>query len=112
MYQVQFSATTSANWAEAIELTDAATNLPLHVPDDAVFHLTVEDRCRAPVLRAASDEGTIVRPQDHIIQWTFSATDMGALCSGSTYPVGLTMTTDAGTTQLLIGSLALLDGIV
>lgn len=112
MYQVQFVTTSSADWAQAIELIDAGTNLPLDVPEEAVFNLTIGDRCWSGDLTASSTDGEITRPADHIIQWRFTPSNMRLYWRGSTHAVGLTMATDGGTTQLLVGTLSIIDGIV
>lgn len=111
MYDVQFFATTSADWAEAVELIDADTNLALDVPDDATFALTIGGRCWSD-FAITSEGGEITRPADNIIQWRFTASDFSRYWPGGTHRVGLTMTTTGGTTQLLIGTLSVLDGIV
>lgn len=111
MYQVQFLATTSADWAEAIELIDADTNLPLDVAT-ATFKLQVDDRDGCGVLTASTEAGTIIQPEPGVVQWHFPLGSMGSLCRGSTYSVGLTMTTADGTTQLFTGTLAIVDGVV
>ena len=112
MYQTQFLATSSADWAQAVELIDADTNLPLADIDDATFELQVDDECGASRLTASTAAGTLTRPAAHIVQWRFTPAQHGGLCDRTTYRVGLTMTTDSGTTQLLTGTLVYLDGIV
>ena len=112
MYQVQFVATTSADWAQAVELIDASTNLPLSDGDEAEFELQVDDRCGARMLTASTDDGTITMPEENVIQWRFTPEQHAGLCAGSTYSVGLVMTTVTGTIQLLTGTLAYIDGVV
>lgn len=112
MYEVQFFATSSADWGQAIELIDADTNQPMTGIDDATFKLAVDGPGRTSYLTASTAEGTITRPSPHIVQWLFDADELGSLCAGTTYWVGLTMTTDGGTTQLLRGTLIFLDGVV
>lgn len=109
MYQAQFSATDDAAWGQAIELIDATTNLALADAADASFALEVKD-CGSAVLTASTDAGTIEKPEDNILQWVFTASQMAGLCAGKTYSVGLTMTTAPGVHQLLVGSLAVIDG--
>lgn len=112
MYEVQFQTTTSADWAEAVELIDANTNLALDVPDDAIFELAIGDRCWSGTFRASSEDGDISRPADNIIQWQFTHEHLSRFWAPGTYPVGLTMQTAGGTTQLLIGTLSVINGIV
>lgn len=111
MYQAQFFATTSADWAQAIELIDADTNLPFEIPEGTTFELDVRGRGGYQSLTRTTAEGTIETPGGGIVQWRFPATDLTNYCLG-TYQVGLTMTTDGGTVQLLLGSLSILDGEV
>lgn len=109
MYQMQFVASDDADWAQAIELFDSTTGQPLEEATDAEFDLEVSD-CGTAVLTASSDAATIQKPEDNIVQWWFTRAQMQGLCAGKTYKVGLNMTTTAGTTALIIGSLVLLDG--
>lgn len=112
MYIVQFVTTSSADWAEAIELIDSNTNQPLDVPTDATFDLAIGDRCWSGDFIASTDEGNITRPADHIIQWRFPKGDLNRFWPRNTYSVGLTMTTAEGTIQLLTGTLSIIDGVV
>ena len=113
MYEVQFVATSSADWAQAVELIDTTTNLPLDVPDEAVFELTIGDRCcSCGGFDASSDDGEITMPTPSTIQWNFTRTDLNRYWPRNTYPVGLTMTTNGGTVQLLVGTLSIIDGVV
>lgn len=110
MYQASFTATDSADWAEAIEFIDGDTSLPLDI-STTDFALTVRDKFRSPVLTGTTGDGAIQRV-GNVIRWRFSATAMRAFCVGNTYPVGLTMTTGEGTEQVLVGTLSYIDGIV
>lgn len=109
MYQVQWSATDDAAFGKAIELFNTETNLPLTEATDADFNFAISSR-GSELLTASSEAGTITKPMDHIVQFIFSAEQMACLCAGTTYEVGLTMTTNIGKTQLLVGSLAVIDG--
>lgn len=109
MYQINFAATDDADWAQAFELIDATTNQALDEAEDATFELQVADRGTA-MLTASSADSTIQKPETNVIQWRFTAAQMAALCIGKTYSVGCTMTTIGGTTQLFIGTLAIIDG--
>lgn len=112
MYEVPLCATSSADWAQSIELTDARTNLPLTDLEDAAFKLAVDDRKGRTVLTRSTADGTITRPEPNIVQWIFKPSEMAGLCDGTVYRVGLTVETAGGTTQILIGSLTFIDGIV
>lgn len=112
MYEVQFQTTNSADWAEALELIDANTNMALDVPDDAVFELAIGDRCWSGDFRASSEDGAITRPADNIIQWQFTREQLNRFWAPGTYRVGITMKTSGGTTQLLVGTLSIINGVV
>ena len=115
MYQIEFTATNSADWAQALEITDASQHTcdgePV-IPDDATFNLTVSDRHGRRMFSGSTDDGRIQRPNPSTIQWVYERDELTSLCAGNTYNVGLTVTTDNGTTQILIGSLSFIDGIV
>jgi hypothetical protein len=109
MYSKTFAATDDADWAVSIELFDDDTGAELAEAADADFNVEVSLN-GSSVLSASTDDATITKPEDHIVQWVFTAAQMNGLCPGTTYTVGLTMTTITGKTQLLVGSLAVIDG--
>lgn len=108
MYQVRWFGTDDADFAKSIELIDATTNQPLDTTD-ADFNLQVSE-CGTSMLTASTDDATIIIPETGTIQFTFTADQMNSLEPGTTYDVGLTMTTNTGKTQLLVGSLAIING--
>lgn len=114
MYHAEFLATNSADWAEAIEFYGVGNDCDQSdlIPFDALFELVVRDRRCSPYLRASSAEGTIVRLSANVITWRFPADRMRGLRPGTSYDVGLTMTTPTGTEQILTGTLSFLDGVV
>jgi hypothetical protein len=109
MYQLKFTATDDADWAHTVQLIDANTNGPLAEAEDATFELEVKD-CGDVVLSASSEAGTITKPATNEISWRFTASQMNNLTTRRTYSVGCTMTTESGTIQLFVGTLALIDG--
>lgn len=109
MYDLTFQATDDADWAQRIEIIDATTNLPMDVSDVA-FNIEVSEHGCGPSLSGSTDDGTITRPDDNSIQWIFTKDQMNGLRVGTTYKVGCTMTTNQGTQQLFVGSLALIGG--
>jgi hypothetical protein len=113
MYRTQdWIATNDADWGVAIEIVDATTNALMDISSSAItFALSVKDpSCDAVVLSASSAAGTITKPTLNSIQWIFTAAQMQTLCPGTTYEVGVTMTTATGTIQIVVGSLAVVDG--
>lgn len=109
MYQLKFTATDDADWAQNVDLIDGSTSLALDEATDATFALDVSD-CGNAVLSASTAAGTITKPEDNVIAWRFTASQMSGLCPGKTYDLGCTMTTASGTIQLFIGSLAVVNG--
>ena len=103
-------ATDDAIWGVAIEIIDDDTNLPMDISSDAItFALSIkEDHCVR--LSASSDAGTITKPTINSIQWVFTVAQMQTLCPGTTYGVGVTMTTATGPIQIIVGTLAVIDG--
>ena len=112
MYQVQFTATNSADWAQAIELIDATTNQPLALPDDAEFELTVRDRWDYAVLSAKTEDDSLELLPGGVLRWRFPFSRFSRFAPRTTFPVGLTMTTAQGTVQIFIGTLSFIDGYV
>ena len=111
MYEAEFLATDSADWSQAIEFIDGDTGRPLNV-EDADFELVVRDKGHCVLLRAKTEDDSIQRPSDSTISWRFAASEMKVLRHGNTYPVGLTMTTENGTVQVLVATLSFIDGVV
>jgi hypothetical protein len=110
MYQPRFFATDDADWGQAIEIIDDATNLPLDATDTATFNLEVSDDGSA-ILTATTADASITKPATGTVQWVFPRTSMSGLDTGKTYTVGLTMTgLDGSVTQILMGTLTLVDG--
>lgn len=105
-------ATDDADWGVAIEIIDDDTNLPMDISSGTIsFALSIKDNsCDAVLLSASTAAGTITKPDTSTIQWVFTKAQMATLTPGTTYGVGLTMTTVEGTQQVLVGSLAMIDG--
>lgn len=109
-YAGTFYATDDADWVEAIKIIDDDTGLALEDATDADFNLEVKD-CDTTLLSASTDDATITKPADNVIRWRFTVDQLGSLCPGNTYVVGITMTIDGGqVVQLLTGSLVFKDG--
>jgi hypothetical protein len=109
-------------WSQDIELTDGHTGAAINLTGAAIV---VEIRAKRQsgdygipagtvALSATTVNGKITLPgggTDGVLRWTFSATDMRGVCAG-TYDVGATYTLSGVTTQILIGTVPILDGIV
>lgn len=108
---VTFFATDDADWSEAIELFDDETGAPLADAATATeFEIVVTD-CGRTILSARLSDLTIQKPDPYTIRWLFTVSQLGGLCVGTTYGVGITMTTDASQVlQLVSGSLVFKDG--
>lgn len=108
MFEVQFFATDDADWAQAVDLFDDDTGERLDTDGMSFAFAVTEDG--TALLTASTDDGGIVTPEAGVIQWHFTRADLGALCPGTTYRVGCTVTTTDGPTQLFVGTLAFIDG--
>jgi len=110
MYEIQFTARSGVDWAEAIEMIDAGTNEPLDQIANARVDIEVSDYDDRMILTATTADQTVRRPMAHVFQWRFPADQMRVLHHGTTYRVGCRVTTGGGTTELFSGTLAYLDG--
>lgn len=108
-YQANFAAYRGADWAEAVEITDADTNLPLDVSGYS-FELGIQDQSDATLISLSTSAGTITFSAANIIAWRVTASQINSLCKRKTYRVGCRFTTNEGTEQLFTGNLAILDG--
>lgn len=108
-YELRFTAYDDADWAQAIELIDNETNGALAEAGDALFELEVTD-CGSAVLSATTADGTIDKPAANVLSWRFTESQLGSLCPGTTYRVGIRMTTDDGSIMIGTGTLAFIDG--
>lgn len=104
-----------ATWSENFQLLDSETGDPISL--SAVDEITLEVRemeTHSAVLSGSYTGGEILvvgAATDGTFQWEFSASQMRALCP-RTYEVGCTIEQDDDTVQLIIGTVAVLDGIV
>lgn len=99
------------DWTGTIGATDL-DNLPVDITG-ASIDFEVRDRTtKVQSLAASVGHGiTITNGTDGIFEWSFTALQMGGLCP-MTYEVGITLTLNGGITQLFIGTVPVLDGIV
>jgi hypothetical protein len=110
MYDLQFTATDDSDWAQAVELIDNDTGLPLTDAATALFELGITDDCDTTVLSASTANTTITRPSSGVIQWIFTKAQLGGLCVGTTYKIGCRMTGPSGSILVFTGTLAFIDG--
>jgi hypothetical protein len=112
MYQGTFDPISNrADWIGTLQLVNDDTGEV--ITDLSGVGLTLEvrkDRCR-PVLTATIDNGKVENLGAGVLQWRFTAAEMGAMCPDS-YEIGITMTRDGITEQELIGVLPIIDGVV
>lgn len=113
MYQATLSPVSNrADWLMSFEIVDDDTG-------EAIADLTGisvvieirESRCYSPRLTASTDNGKIVDAGNGIMEMLFTRDDMAGVCAGS-YEIGVTVERDDFTSQYLIGTLPILDGIV
>lgn len=100
-------------WRQGFQIIDDDSGDAFDIGNATAITLWVRDpRSLTAVLTASLDNGKITLQDDTgVFQVLFSASDMGALAPKS-YDIGITITADGDTSQLLIGMLPVLDGIV
>lgn len=113
MFEARFeSVSNRADWSESFEIIDGDTGET--VTDLTGVSVVVEVRepgCFSPRLSASTDNGKIIDRGDGVLEWTFSRSEMTALCPGP-YEIGVTLERDDFTSQYLIGVLPVVSGIV
>lgn len=113
MYQANFEPVSNrADWAQTFEIVD--DDAGTIITDFTGVSVTVELRepgsCYAR-LSASIDNGKIADQGNGILEWLFPRSEMTGLCA-MTYEIGVTIERDDFTTQYLIGTLPIVDGIV
>ena len=98
-----------SDWTETVLLEDIESGDVIDLTGCRVT-LTVWDESRTTRLTADSDAGSITFPDVGYFTWDFPATTMGGLCAGA-YQVGVRISRDARTVQLIIGSVNVMEGI-
>lgn len=102
-----------ADWIDVVEITDAETGELIDLTEASiVLELRPQfDFDCAPLLTATTGNGKIVVVALGQVQFTFSRDEMIAIRPG-TYDAGLTVSRTGITEQLIIATVAVLDGIV
>ncbi|QOG23163.1 hypothetical protein [Bradyrhizobium sp. SEMIA] len=110
MYTGHFATTSNrSDWSEAVVLTDVESGEVIEITGCRVT-LSVTDERGCVRLKASTDDGSITLPDVGTFQWDFDATAMGGLCPGA-YNVGVRISRDARTVQLVIGNINVMEGI-
>lgn len=107
-------ASNRADFNEPYGLDDAETGDPI---DEAILSAAsivfeiADPVSKAILLSATSDNGLVTIPTDGVMLVTFTRAQMTTLCPG-TYNVGITITDDDETEQILAGTIPIYDGVV
>lgn len=98
------------DWQQAITLVDADTGETIDISLCSIT-LTVRDfKNKITTLTGSTDGGEVTLPDVGTFMWNFPASRMGALCQLQ-YEVGVRISQDDRTAQLLIGTVEVLEGI-
>ncbi|MET3308115.1 hypothetical protein [Bradyrhizobium diazoefficiens] len=98
-----------SDWTETILLEDSESGDVIDLTGCRVT-LTMWDQQRCARLTADSDAGTITFPDVGYFTWDFPASTMAGLCPGA-YQIGVRITRDERTVQLIIGNVNVMEGI-
>ncbi|MBR0882483.1 hypothetical protein ABIF65_004125 [Bradyrhizobium japonicum] len=110
MYTGYFATTSNrGDWSEAIMLADAESGDIIDITGCRVT-LSVADEQGGVRLKASTDDGSITLPDVGTFQWDFDENQMSGLCPGA-YNVGVRISRDDRTVQLVIGSVNVMEGI-
>lgn len=99
-----------ATWTETVEVTDEDGEA-VDISDATIVVAVRNKRSKTVELTAETDDGITLPGDTGAFQWTFSVSRMSAVCP-ETYDVGVTIEIDDVTTQLFLGTVAILDGVV
>lgn len=106
------AATTSADWAVTVEVTDYVTEALIDLTGVTEITVRVEDpSSKAAVLSTTLTAGGVTITGTGVFTFSFTAAQMSGVAPG-TYNIGATMVDTGSTIQVLIGQLPVLDGIV
>lgn len=112
MTDIRFPRTSNrSDWRFQLKNTDPTDGTLIDLsPYQITLQVRRRDRC-GPVLSASPGDGKVTFPSLGIVEVRFPASEMHCLCA-DTYEVGATVTDGTDTTQLIIGSVPVVDGIV
>jgi hypothetical protein len=102
-----------ATWQSLVyELVDEEDGTTTDLSDGALtvdIVVTIRDKpCNSPLVTGSIDEGQVTVPGPGF-QWQFEVDDLTALCAG-TYILGVKITIDDFVTDLIIGTIAVIEG--
>lgn len=108
--QVDFISNRATWRSDVVELVDEAdgttTDLTAVSPLDIV--VTIKDLHGCPLVTASIDNGKVTVPGPGF-QWQFEDTDLSNLCAG-TYGLGAKVTIDGFVTDLILGTIGVIEG--
>lgn len=101
-----------ADWFGTIELVNDDTNEIITDLTGVTAKIYVSSKIPCSrILSGTTEDGHILLIDGGVIQWQFTAAEMGPVYAG-TYDIGITIARDGITQQELIGSLPVIDGIM
>ncbi len=101
-----------ATWKETFKLTDSEDGDAIDISGAEEITISIRDpKSRCILLTGSLSDGDITIVDDGTFQLLFDDDTMGAL-SAKTYDIGCTIKIDGETTQLLVGKLPVVDGVV
>jgi len=118
------TASNRADWQEAVVLTDADTGELIDIslcrvtmtlirmprnPNNPYRDGYYGYDC-GPLLKGSTDTGEITLPDVGTFMWTFTAAQMAALSQGE-YQIGVRISQDDRTAQLIVGTVNVVEGI-
>lgn len=101
-------------WIEQVSLTDEETDTAIDLTGHAIVVEVRSPGTSQALLTASTSNGAVTFPSGEsagIFQFLFTEAQMDDLCAGR-YEVGVTDEIDSVTTQLMIVTVDVLDGVV
>lgn len=112
MYTGYFAETSNrGDWIEAIQLIDVNSGDVIDITGCTVQIAVRNMQSKEQVLSGSTDDGTVTLPDLGVFMWTFLESKMNALCPAA-YEVGVRISRDDRTVQLVIGAVNVSEGIV
>ena len=99
------------DWTETIQTLDE-NNAVVDITGATITFALRDKKTKVQVLSADTQDGiTISNPTQGIFYWSFTVDDVHSVCPG-TYDVGLVIEISGTSSQLFIGTVQVLDGVV